>query len=106
MSKRAAVSAGDGAPPVKRPRDSVGRGDDGERAATLVADEELHPGVARRHACSEALCGADFASPGKLRRHIEGVHLGLKPHACSQCEAVFTEADKLRRHVSAVHLGL
>ena len=33
-------------------------------------------------------------------------HLGLKPHACSQCVAAFADANKLRLHISAVHLGL
>jgi uncharacterized Zn-finger protein len=34
------------------------------------------------------------------------VHLGLKPHACSQCEATFARADQLKQHLSSVHLGL
>ena len=37
---------------------------------------------------------------------MSAVHLGLKLHACSQCEAVFSTAGGLKVHMSAVHLGL
>ena len=34
------------------------------------------------------------------------MHLGLKPHACRQCEAAFADARNLKKHVATVHLGL
>ena len=59
-----------------------------------------------QHKCVDVLCGKAFVSPSKLQQHIDAVHLGLKPHACSHCEATFAQAGDLKRHMSSVHLGL
>jgi hypothetical protein len=69
-------------------------------AADSAADDARPPRA--RHECPDLACGADFASPGDLKRHVDAVHLGLKPHDCSQCEATFTEVAHLKRHLSAV----
>ena len=76
----------------------------GGAAADGAADDARQP--RGRHECPELACGADFASPSKLKQHVDAVHRGLKPHACSHCEAAFATSGHLNMHLSAVHLGL
>jgi hypothetical protein len=38
---------------------------------------------------------------GSLNKHLSAVHLGLKPHACSQCDATFTTTSNLKSRVLA-----
>ena len=47
-----------------------------------------------------------FATKHHLTGHVNGVHLGMKPHACHLCEMRFTPKGSLTRHVGAVHLGI
>ena len=87
-----------------------------EEAAVEIDEDDEPPAAAasaaaagerpRRYACSESLCGAVFSAPSKLQRHVEAVHLGLKPHACNHCEAAFASVSHLKVHLSSVHLGL
>ncbi len=85
---------------------------DAERARAEAAPSAVVDGAADaqaprgRHECPDLACGADFATPSQLKRHINATHFGLKPHACGQCEATFSQAGDLKKHLSAVHLGL
>ena len=49
-------------------------------------------------------CNQVFRAPYSLRRHVESVHLGLKPHKCSMCSAAFAAPDKLKTHLQHVHM--
>ena len=38
-----------------------------------------------------------------MKKHIETVHEGKKPHLCSICGSGFPSNKNLKRHISAVH---
>lgn len=46
--------------------------------------------------CKE--CGSSFPKRGNLARHIQTVHLKLKPFQCEQCLASFGYKNHLKRH--------
>ena len=58
-----------------------------------------------RYLCE--LCDATFAYPGRLKQHVDAVHLGLRPFVCSYdgCNAKFTEKGNLNTHVRSIHEG-
>ncbi|XP_066443785.1 oocyte zinc finger protein XlCOF28-like isoform X2 [Eleutherodactylus coqui] len=48
------------------------------------------------------LCEKPFACATELRIHMN-VHLGIKPHKCSQCDMAYSTAADLLRHTRSVH---
>ncbi|KAK4544895.1 hypothetical protein LTR36_003799 [Oleoguttula mirabilis] len=42
-------------------------------------------GAARPHACTYAGCGSTFSFPGAVQKHINEVHLRLRPFVCVGC---------------------
>ena len=46
-------------------------------------------------------CHKFFAA--KLNRHINGVHLKLRPYRCNFCDATFTQAGNRATHMGSVH---
>ena len=55
----------------------------------------------KHHICDE--CGHSFPKPSKLKRHVDGVHLKLKPFKCEYCNKSFSMAPTLNRHISSKH---
>ena len=51
-------------------------------------------------------CGGSFRDKGHLKRHINAVHLKLKPYECDQCKIAFAQKYDLQRHVDLVHLKM
>ena len=58
-----------------------------------------------RYLCE--LCDATFAKSSNLKRHVDGVHLGLRPFVCSYdgCTSKFTRQSSLDTHVRSIHEG-
>ena len=54
--------------------------------------------------CNE--CGASFIAKNHLKRHINAVHLKLKPHECDQCKISFAQKYDMQKHVDLVHLKM
>ena len=54
--------------------------------------------------CTCNYCGLYFYKKSKLKTHIEGVHLKLKPFQCDKCKALFSHQSTLTRHNQTVHL--
>jgi len=86
-----------------------------EDSKDIVNAEERcqHAGVKRPLAPStEAVCNdrvcpfceKTFRFPNELKRHVEGVHKGIK-FECSECKKTFTTKCNLNKHVKATHLG-
>merc|ERR1711974_102306 len=48
-------------------------------------------------------CGFEAMWKSDLERHVNGVHLKIKPFNCNQCEASFTQKSHLKQHVKAIH---
>ena len=40
-----------------------------------------------------------------LRRHIQGVHLKMKPFKCEYCDARFSQKINRANHIKSVHFG-
>ncbi|XP_069606963.1 oocyte zinc finger protein XlCOF28-like isoform X1 [Ranitomeya imitator] len=53
-----------------------------------------------RHKCK--ICEKTFASATELRLHLN-VHLGIKPHKCSECDMAYRTPADLLRHTRSVH---
>ena len=58
--------------------------------------------------CLEAGCDAKFGSKFNLTRHVDSVHLKLKPHSCpvDNCPVKVGHKFHLAEHVNEVHLKL
>ena len=48
-------------------------------------------------------CGASFIGKNPLKRHINAVHLKLKPYECDQCNMSFAQKVQLNAHVKIIH---
>jgi len=48
-------------------------------------------------------CGASFIGKNHLKRHINAVHLKLKPYECDQCNMSFAKKNHLNAHIKEVH---
>ena len=57
-----------------------------------------------RFKCAD--CDAKFSSQKNLQRHIDGVHLKLKPFVCLTCAMKFSENGNLQQHINDVHLQI
>ena len=55
----------------------------------------------KHHICDE--CGHSFPKPSKLKRHVDGVHLKLKPFKCDKCDLAFFQEGALKNHVEERH---
>merc|ERR1712062_447155 len=53
--------------------------------------------------CPEQGCTATFSSSYLLKAHFQSAHLGLKLHACPQCEKCFAQKSYVSQHVAAVY---
>ena len=58
-------------------------------------------GPKKAHPCDQ--CESSFDRAGKLKIHIDVIHLGLKPHKCTQCNAAYGTKAELTRHIKGVH---
>jgi hypothetical protein len=45
------------------------------------------------------LCGKTFSKFDSLRRHVQELHKGVRPHICSLCEKSYGRRDYLDRHL-------
>ncbi|XP_047737520.1 zinc finger protein 723-like [Hyalella azteca] len=52
------------------------------------------------------VCGAAFCSKYDLDRHINAVHLKLRPYKCSKCDYASSQVSHLRTHLNTVHAKL
>ena len=50
-------------------------------------------------------CGI-FVVKNYLQKHIDEVHLNLKPHDCQYCQKSFSREHEMRKHINAVHLKI
>ena len=57
-----------------------------------------------KYLCNE--CDKSFRDNFDLKRHVDGVHLKLKPFKCNQCNRAFCDKWGLKYHVNGVHLNL
>ena len=48
-------------------------------------------------------CGASFIGKNHLKRHIDSLHLKLKPYECDQCNMSFAQKNHLNSHLKEVH---
>ena len=51
-------------------------------------------------------CGAQFNQKQGLKRHIDTIHLKLKPHKCTDCSSAFNQKKQLQYHMNGVHLKI
>jgi len=51
-------------------------------------------------------CNKSFGRKDSLIRHINTVHLKMKPFKCDHCNESFGEKSDLKRHINTVHLKL
>ena len=54
-------------------------------------------GKVKKHLCK--ICNKLFGSPADLKRHIDGVHLKIRPHKCTKCNQSFTLLNTLVLHM-------
>ena len=50
-------------------------------------------GPKKAHPCNQ--CEASYDRAGKLKNHIDVIHLGLKPYKCTQCDEAFRQNGHL-----------
>ena len=48
-------------------------------------------------------CGRSFTKFESMRRHIEELHKGNRPHKCHLCEKSYGRKDYLDRHIMRIH---
>ena len=58
----------------------------------------------RNHNCN--LCDSAFFSSALLKRHISGVHQGIRKHKCHLCPKSYKQSNKLSYHITTFHLGV
>ena len=52
------------------------------------------------------LCQVSFSEKGTLKHHIEVIHIGEKNYSCSHCDRKFAGKNTLKKHINSVHLKL
>ena len=52
------------------------------------------------------LCESGFLRKSDLKKHIEAVHAGIKPHQCPSCESSFSQKCNMKRHIASTHEGI
>ncbi|XP_048002787.1 zinc finger protein 2-like isoform X1 [Leguminivora glycinivorella] len=48
-------------------------------------------------------CSKRFPDKGPLQKHIDVVHLNMKPHECPSCDKRYSRRFQVRRHIAAAH---
>lgn len=51
--------------------------------------------------CEE--CLAEFSKPSQLRKHLNTVHLNIRPFSCDQCDFKAKHLEVLKKHVARIH---
>lgn len=49
------------------------------------------------------VCGKTFSKLDSLRRHVNELHKGIRPHTCNMCEKSYGRRDYLDRHIRQKH---
>lgn len=44
------------------------------------------------------MCGKTFGSKCAFKRHMNEIHMGVKPHQCRHCLKNFSRKDNMRKH--------
>ena len=70
----------------------------------ILHRQKVHEGIDKSAQCS--ICEQKLASKGKLKRHINDIHLKLKPFECPSCKYKATNKPMLNNHVKAMHEGV
>ncbi|GBG29115.1 Zinc finger protein 1 [Hondaea fermentalgiana] len=70
--------------------------------AAAKANQRRKGPVLKKQVCH--LCNKSFRFPNELKRHIEGVHEGIK-FPCELCEKAFSTKCNLHKHINAAHNG-
>ena len=60
----------------------------------------------RRFECTVEGCNADFGTKQGMKKHVNAVHLGLKPHQCEMCDKTFAEKTQMMSHIQNVHTNV
>mmetsp|Transcript_7955 Transcript_7955/g.21077 ORF Transcript_7955/g.21077 Transcript_7955/m.21077 type:complete len:188 (+) Transcript_7955:95-658(+) len=55
----------------------------------------------REYACT--FCDASFCRKPDLKRHVNAVHMGLRPHPCDICGKSFSTSGNMRKHMRKLH---
>ncbi len=63
----------------------------------------VHEKAEKPYACT--LCPEKYWGPGRLKEHMNGVHLNKRPYKCSQCDYASAYPSTLKAHVRASHEG-
>ena len=58
----------------------------------------------KRFKCQE--CGTLFTRRNDMKKHMNNLHLGIKPHKCEECKKSFAHKGDLNRHKNEVHGGI
>jgi len=75
--------------------------EDGTVSQSKLAVGKKKSASKKRFVCDD--CGYAFGYKFALERHVNSVHLKLKPFKCNQCENSFSSESNLKKHVLAVH---
>ena len=59
-----------------------------------------------KYKCTYDECGFKSNQKDKLTRHINAVHLKIKPFECTECESKFSTPAELKGHINRHHLKL
>jgi len=60
----------------------------------------------RRFTCTVEGCSADFGTKQGMQKHVNAVHLGLKPYQCEICDKTFAEKTQMMSHIQNVHTNV
>ena len=63
----------------------------------------VHEKTEKPYACT--LCPEKYWRPGRLKEHMNGVHLNIKPFKCNECDFASAYSSTLSGHVKAMHNG-
>ena len=66
-----------------------------------ISRKKTHP---KKFKCND--CGALFIHKFNLQRHINAIHLKLKPYVCDQCKMSFSQKGFLQNHINSIHLKI
>ncbi|XP_066925361.1 zinc finger imprinted 3-like [Clytia hemisphaerica] len=66
-----------------------------QKASSLKNKKDKH------FKCTE--CGTLFTRRNDMKKHMNNLHLGIKPHKCETCPKSFAHKGDLNRHTNEVH---